>query len=53
MVLPKKENMSKHDIMLIIFKCCVYKFYLILLLTNLKLTDVQIDNINKFIRAIY
>ena len=42
-ILLKEGNMSKHDIMLIIFKCFVYKMYLIVLLPNLKLTYNNID----------
>ena len=37
-LLEKKGNMSKHDIMLIIFKFCVSQIYLIVLLPNLKCT---------------
>ena len=39
--------MSKHDIILIIFKCCVSKFYIIVLLPNLKLTYDNIGQIDK------
>ena len=45
--------MSKHDIMLIIFKCCVSKIYLVVLVSNLKRTDDQSNQIDKCIRALY
>ena len=32
----KNKNMSKHDIIIIIFKWCVYKVYLIVMIPNLK-----------------
>ena len=37
-LLLKRGNMSKHDIMLIILKYSVSKIYLIVILYNLKLT---------------
>ena len=50
-ILPKdKKIMSKHDLMLIIFICRVYKICLIVLLPNLKRTE---DHIDKIIRALY
>ena len=45
--------MSKHDIILIVFKLCVSKIYLILLLTTLKHTDDQRNQIDKYMRAFY
>ena len=45
--------MSKHDIILIIFKLCVSKIYLIVLIPNLECTDDQIYYINKCIRYLY
>ena len=45
--------MSKHDIMLIIFKYCVSKIYIIVLLPNLKFMDDQNDQIDKYVRALY
>ena len=33
---PKKKNMSKHNIILIIFKLCASKITLIVLIPNLK-----------------
>ena len=44
---PKKKNMSKHNIILIIFKFCVYKITLTELLPNLKCTYDRIYQINK------
>ena len=46
-LLKKKENMSKHDKILIIFKFCVSKMYLIVLLPNIKCTYDQINQIDK------
>ena len=43
----KKKNMSKHNIILIIFKCCVSKITLIVMLPNLKFTYDMIDHIDK------
>ena len=39
--------MSKYDIILTIFKCCVSKIYLIVLLPNLKGMYDKIDQIDK------
>ena len=39
--------MLKYDIMQIIFKCCVSQMYLIVLLTDIKLTYNQINLIKK------
>ena len=46
-IAPKKGNMLKHDILLIIFKCCVCKITLIAILPNSKLMYNQINDINK------
>ena len=45
--------MSKHDIMLIIFKFYVSKIYLVVLLPNFKHTYDKINQIGKLIRALY
>ena len=45
--LPKKENVSKHNILISIFKCCVSKTTFIVLLPNLKRTYDQIYQIIK------
>ena len=45
--------MSKHNIMLIIFKFCVSKAYIIVLLPNLKYMDYQRNQIDKYIQGIY
>ena len=45
--MPEKGNMSKYDIIQIIFKCCVPKMYLIVLLPNIKRMYNQIDLIKK------
>ena len=45
----KKKKMSNHDIILIIFRCCVSKIYFISLLPNLKCTEDQSNQINKYI----
>ena len=45
--------MSKHNIIIIIFKFCVSKITLIVLLPNLKLMYDHIDHIDKTIRSIY
>ena len=45
--------MSKHDIILIIFKWCVSKIYLMVLILNLKFTYDKRDQKDKFIRDIY
>ena len=42
-----KKNMSKYDIILIIFKCRVSQMYPIVLLPNLKRAYDQIDQIRK------
>ena len=49
----KKKNMSKPSIILIIFQRCVYKITLIVLLPTLKRMYDQINNIDKYIRALY
>ena len=46
-IMLKKENMSKCDIIQIIFKCCVSQMYLIIMLHNIKLTYDQIDTVEK------
>ena len=43
----KKGNMSKYDIIQIIFKFCVSQMYLIVLLPNIKRMYNQIDLIVK------
>ena len=43
----KKGNLSKYDIIQIIFKCCVSKFYLIVMLPTTKRTYDQINLIEK------
>ena len=43
----KNKNMSKLEIILIIFKCCESKIYIIILLPKLKCTHNQIDYIGK------
>ena len=45
--------MSKHDIIVIIFKCCVSKIYLILLITNLQRTCDKRYQIDKYIKVLY
>ena len=52
-IFQKKKNMSKHDIILIIFKLCVSKIYLLVLLTNLKSMENHINQVDKYIRDIY
>ena len=44
-MLKKKGNMSKYDIIQLIFKCCVSQMYLIVLLPKLKRMYDQIDRI--------
>ena len=39
--------MPKHDIILILFKCCVSQMYLIVLLSNLNRVYNNIDCIDK------
>ena len=46
-ILKKKGNVLKYDIILIIFKYCVSQMYLIVLLPNLKHTYDQIDQIDE------
>ena len=46
-MLEKKGNISKKDIIQIIFKCCVSHMYLIVILSNIKLTYDQINLIEK------
>ena len=46
-------EISKQYIILMIFKCCVSKFHLIGLMPNLKLTYDQIDQMDKFVTALY
>ena len=46
-ILEKKVNMSKYDIIQIIFKFRVSKMYLIVLLPNIKRTYDQINLIGK------
>ena len=41
----KTVNVSKYDIIQIIFKCCVSQMYLIVLLPNIKQTYDQFDMI--------
>ena len=43
----KQKNMSKIEIILIIFKSCVYNFFLIVMLPNLKCMYDQINQIDK------
>ena len=43
----QKKNMSKYDIINIIFKCCVSQMYIIVLLPNIKRMYDQIDQIGK------
>ena len=45
--LPKKKRLPKHNIILTLFKCCVSKITLIVLITYLKYTYDHIDQINK------
>ena len=45
--------MSKYHIILIIFKWCVSKTYLIVLILNLKYMHDQSDQIDKIFRALY
>ena len=55
-IILKKGNKPEYDIIQIIFKCCVSKMYLIVLLPNIKhMYDQidQIDQIEKLIRALY
>ena len=42
-MLAKKENMSKYNIIQIIFKCCVSKIYLTVLSHNIERVYDQID----------
>ena len=49
----KTENISKHDIILIIFKWRVSEIYLRLLIPNLQCTYDQINQVNKCIRYLY
>ena len=46
-IIKKKGNVSKYDIIQIIFKCCVLQMYLIVLLPNIKRMYDQIDQIEK------
>ena len=46
-MLGKKGNISKYNIIQIIFKCCVSQMYLIVLLPNIKRMYDQIDMIEK------
>ena len=39
--MQKKGNMSKYDIIQIIFKCCVSQMYLKVLLPNIKRTKLE------------
>ena len=52
-LLEKKKNMSKHDIILIIFKWCASKIYLIVLIPNLKCMYDEINQIDKCIIFYY
>ena len=45
--------MSKHDIMLVILKCCVSEIFIIVMLSHLKFTEDQSDQIDKWVRALY
>ena len=43
----KKGDISKYDIIQIIFKCCASQIYLIVILPNIELMYGQIDLIEK------
>ena len=46
-MLERKGNMSKYNMIQIIFKCCVSQIYLIVMLSNMKRTYDQINLIEK------
>ena len=46
-MLEKKGNMLKYDIIHIVFKCCVSQMYPIVMLPNIKRTYDQINLIEK------
>ena len=46
-MIEKNKNMSKYDIIQVIFKCCVSQMYLVVLLSNYKHMYDWIDMIKK------